>query len=269
MIADSVGREGEGLLRTRILSALVMAPVALVAVWVGGWIFAVLAVAVAATVIWEWHSMVAGTFGLAGAVAAGLSAIACLVVLVHPVAAIALVVVAGLLTGAIGRSWWLSSGAFYAGLPALALVWLRADDPVGRDLLIWLLLVVWATDTAAYAFGRTLGGPLLAPQISPKKTWAGLIGGAVGAMAVGWIAALGFGWGASLALIPFLGLLAVVEQGGDLLESWVKRRWGVKDSSSLIPGHGGVMDRVDGLLAAGAVIALAKWAGIFGAITGI
>ena len=124
--------------------------------------------------------------------------------------------------------------------------------------MITLLLAVWAIDITAYAFGRLIGGPLLAPAISPKKTWAGLLGGMVGAIAVG----LFFGKYLNVSdiqiIIPLCCVLAVIEQGGDLLESWVKRCWGVKDSSGLIPGHGGVMDRVDGLLAAGLVVAAGK-----------
>ena len=118
----------------------------------------------------------------------------------------------------------------------------------GRDLVFWLLAVVWATDIGAYFAGRGIGGAKLAPAISPNKTWAGLIGGALAAALVGIIAARLLGSGAIPLAVGGMAL-AVVAQGGDLLESWCKRRFGVKDSSHVIPGHGGILDRVDGLLA--------------------
>jgi phosphatidate cytidylyltransferase len=127
----------------------------------------------------------------------------------------------------------------------------------GRDLVIWLLLVIWATDIGAYFAGRSIGGPKLAPRISPKKTWAGLFGGMVAAAAVAGLAGIWLDdfkpslWNLLLAMV-----LAVVSQIGDLLESHLKRRYDAKDSSNLIPGHGGVLDRTDGLMAASLMLAL-------------
>jgi len=158
--------------------------------------------------------------------------------------------------GAMGRlehAAWQVAGAPYIGLPVLALVWLRAD--IGYQGTFWLLLVVWATDIGAYAAGRSFGGPLLAPRISPKKTWAGLAGGMVSAAMVGAATALVLG-GAWLPLAAISGALAVVAQAGDLAESHAKRHFGVKDASALIPGHGGLLDRVDGVLAVAPVVAL-------------
>jgi phosphatidate cytidylyltransferase len=144
---------------------------------------------------------------------------------------------------------WSGFGPLYAGLPAIALVWLRGDGLIGRETMIWLMLLVWATDIGAYAAGRTIGGPKLLPRVSPKKTWAGALGGLAASLAVaGGFAALGLG--AAVPLVALGAILSVVSQLGDLFESAVKRRFGVKDSSHLIPGHGGLMDRLDGFIAA-------------------
>lgn len=145
---------------------------------------------------------------------------------------------------------WLVLGLFYVALPLFLLHWLRGDDAEGRDLVLWLLLVIWAVDSGAYAFGKSIGGPKLAPTWSPNKTWAGLLGGAFMAMLVGWLAASALAMPAPNLMGLLGGFLAFVGQGGDLLESAFKRHFGVKDASGLIPGHGGVLDRVDGLIAA-------------------
>ena len=154
-------------------------------------------------------------------------------------------------------SWLLAAGAAYILIPCAALVWMRLSVENGFSVVIWVLAVVWATDIGAYVVGRTLGGARLAPVISPNKTWSGLIGGVIAAAASGVLL------GDVLALSPpafLLALagagLAVIAQGGDLLESAIKRRRKVKDSGWLIPGHGGILDRVDGLLTAAPVAAL-------------
>jgi len=150
---------------------------------------------------------------------------------------------------------WLAAGVGYVGLPCIALAWLRALPHDGLATLLWVLAVVWATDTGAYAAGRSLGGPKLAPRISPNKTWAGLIGGTVAAAVMGVGASLLVQDAPLWFTVPASAALAVVEQAGDLFESAVKRHFGVKDSSRLIPGHGGVLDRVDGLMAVSVVVA--------------
>jgi phosphatidate cytidylyltransferase len=146
-----------------------------------------------------------------------------------------------------GKAWWSASGVYYAGLPAIALIWLRSDPSYGIFAILYIFAVVWTTDSAAYVFGRWIGGPKLVPRISPKKTWAGLIGGALSAGLVGML----FGLFTDIPA-PGLGLLALafalIAQLGDLGESAVKRIFEIKDSSSLIPGHGGVLDRIDGLI---------------------
>jgi phosphatidate cytidylyltransferase len=250
---------------TRIVSALVMAPAALLAAWWGGYAFAVLAALAAAIMAWEWHKMISGRFGAAGMISAIAGWVAALGAVEQPHLSVLLVAAAAIAATALspihserGRLW-VGLGALYTGLPAVALVWLRQDGDLGLLTLLWLLLLVWATDTGAYGAGRGLGGPLLMPRVSPKKTWSGLVGGVICAGLVG--AGIGF-WlhgQLSVGLVVASGLLAAVAQAGDLMESWVKRRCGVKDSSSIIPGHGGVLDRLDGLLAVGLAVAFAAW----------
>jgi phosphatidate cytidylyltransferase len=150
-----------------------------------------------------------------------------------------------------GRS--LAVGLAYAGLAAISLALLRGSDTPGLWAILFLFAVVWATDILAYFVGRALGGPRLAPAISPGKTWSGAIGGAVGGIAAGAAVAAAAGR-LSLSLVLIGALLSIASQIGDLFESGVKRRYGVKDASGLIPGHGGLMDRVDGLVAAGFVL---------------
>jgi phosphatidate cytidylyltransferase len=155
-----------------------------------------------------------------------------------------------------GLLGWRFVGALYIGIPCWALLSLRADPVAGRDTLFWLLAVVWAADTGAYTFGRLIGGPKLAPVISPNKTWAGLAGGIGMAAIVGVGAALLLDQAAVLTLAGLSALIGAVSQGGDLVESWVKRHFGVKDTGSIIPGHGGLLDRVDGLLTAAVGVAI-------------
>ena len=154
---------------------------------------------------------------------------------------------------------WAVLGVTYVVIPCLCLVWLREYSTGGREALLWLLMLVWATDIAAYAAGRTIGGPRLARRISPGKTWAGLIGGVAAAGLASALLASPLGYGSPAGLAMLALALAVVAQAGDLVESWVKRRFGAKDSGSLIPGHGGVLDRLDGVLAAAPVLALIVW----------
>jgi len=155
-----------------------------------------------------------------------------------------------------GLLGWRLVGALYIGLPCWALLSLRADPVAGRDTLFWVLAEGWAADTGAYTFGRLIGGPKLAPVISPNKTWAGLAGGISMAAIVGVGAALLLDQTAVLTLAGLSALIGAVSQGGDLIESWVKRHFGVKDTGSIIPGHGGLLDRVDGLLTAAVGVAI-------------
>jgi phosphatidate cytidylyltransferase len=156
----------------------------------------------------------------------------------------------------VGRREWTAVGVIYAGALLLAPIFLRRDAELGFLAIIYLFAIVWTTDTAAYFIGRAVGGPKLWPRVSPKKTWSGAIGGTVAATAVG-AAVVGTGTAAPMVPVVLVGIvLSIVSQAGDLFESAVKRRFGAKDASQLIPGHGGVMDRLDGFLTAAAAAAL-------------
>jgi phosphatidate cytidylyltransferase len=156
-----------------------------------------------------------------------------------------------------GAAWYLS-GFFYALLPALALLWIR--ERAGLNLLIWAFVVTWATDIGAYFAGRTFGKRKLAPSISPNKTVEGLLGGIAAATIFGgaWVLATGLG----VALLALAPVLAIAAQGGDLFESRMKRRAGVKDSGNWLPGHGGALDRLDGLVSVAVLTAAAQLMGL-------
>jgi len=160
------------------------------------------------------------------------------------------------------RPRWCGAGVLYIVVPALALLWLRGDPDWGRVCVLWLFAVVWATDIGAYLAGRRFGGPLLAPKTSPHKTWAGALGGIAAALAVSALAAPIAAPTHPFALVAFGAVLSVAAQLGDLLESAIKRHFHVKDTSHVIPGHGGVFDRVDGLLLAAPVAAASLWTGV-------
>lgn len=209
-------------LQRRVLSAAVMLPVAIAAVWIGGWLFTVLVIVAGMLMLWEWWRLP-----------------------YQPETAPAWT----------RGPFWSLLGLVYVIVPCIALVWLRQTPEHGRHIAFWLFCAVWATDIGAYFAGRTIGGPKLIPRISPNKTWAGLLGGMVSAaIAGGLVAALDPAL-PTLALAALAGLVAVVSQAGDFTESAVKRYFGVKDSSHLIPGHGGVLDRLDGLLFAAPFVA--------------
>jgi phosphatidate cytidylyltransferase len=161
------------------------------------------------------------------------------------------------------RGWgaaWYISGFIYALLPALALLWVRERDAHGLELLIWAFIVTWATDIGAYFAGRNFGKRKLAPSISPNKTVEGLYGGMLAATLFGGAWALATGLGKPLLALP--PLLAIGAQAGDLFESWMKRRAGIKDSGNWLPGHGGVLDRLDGLVPVAVLAAAAQLLGL-------
>jgi len=163
----------------------------------------------------------------------------------------------------ITRDWgaaWKVGGFFYALLPAISLLWIRERDAHGLELLLWTFLVTWSTDIGAYFAGRSFGKAKLAPTISPNKTWAGLYGGIAAAALIGGAWALVTGLGTPLLILA--PIFATAAQAGDLFESWMKRRAGVKDSGNWLPGHGGLLDRLDGLVPVAVLTATAQLLGL-------
>jgi phosphatidate cytidylyltransferase len=249
-----------------------MAGLAAGVIFLGGWYFALVMMIILVLLAWEWAKLTMGQskkrYAIAGVILVPLLLMAFLQLAVrtapNPTLGLVggglgavLLLVSALLIRRVG-GWperlWAVVGIVYLGVPAVAFLALR-DLPNGMELVFWLVIVVVATDVFAYLVGRSLGGPKLAPKISPGKTWSGLVGGATGATFLGGGVAflVGWGWlqGGFFALV-----LALVAQSGDLFESFIKRRAGVKDSGRLIPGHGGVLDRLDGYLFAVPTLAL-------------
>jgi len=251
-------------LRLRLLSALILIPPALAVVYVGGWAFAALVAVFAGIALYEWLRLVDP------AVPHG--------VVVFVVTAFALTMAGGawqspgfgLELGAVFTAvlfivarlhrakspLWIAFGLPYLAGGGLAMLYLRGVPAAGLALSLYLLAVVWGTDSGAFVAGRLIGGPKLAPRISPKKTWAGLFGGMALAAALGYAVALGLGARRPLVALGLAVILAGVAQAGDLFKSVFKRRAGVKESGTLIPGHGGALDRIDGLVLAAMVLSL-------------
>ncbi len=250
-------------LRQRVVSAAILGPLALLCLWVGGAAFVLLIGAGAVGVLLEWVRLcrhrprepaaLAALAGLLAAMAAAVDA--------HPLAGLLVLAAFTALSGALarraGRSGLIAAGLPYAGIAAVALLWLRANPGAGRADILFLVLTVWAGDIGAYLVGRWIGGPKLAPRISPGKTWSGAAGGLIGSCLIGLAAAHLFAAPATDGrVIAVAALLGLVAQAGDLMESRIKRHFGVKDSGRTIPGHGGLLDRLDGLLTAAPVAAL-------------
>lgn len=258
------GAGGRNLL-LRCVSALVLAPIALAAAYVGGWYFLILCWLSGAVILWEWTRLIAGRSDLrilVPGLAALLTSLAFAGSRLPAAAAIAVALgaaVAGVLAIAPGsestgkhRGLWAAGGVIYAGIAFLGSALLRCGNELGFSAFLYLAAIVWATDICAYGVGRAVGGPLLWPRVSPHKTWAGAIGGLAGGVAGGTLVAYAGGL-SSLAIVGVIALLlSALAQAGDLFESAVKRHFGAKDASQLIPGHGGLMDRLDGFLVAAA-----------------
>lgn len=245
--------QGSRNLWLRIAAAAVLIPMAIAALYAGGWVWFALVNLAATGLYIEWMMIVglgrrgvALAAGIAGLYLAGLGLMLDRVDLLLVAAAVGLAVSVALSGKARG---WSAAGYAYAAAALLASLLVRSDPVAGFSALMFILLVVWVTDIGGYIAGRGLGGPKLWPRVSPKKTWAGAIGGFVGSLIVAAGFAL-FGLGSWGALLALAGVLSVVSQLGDLFESAVKRRFGVKDSSQIIPGHGGLLDRLDGYVAA-------------------
>ena len=260
-------------LLTRVIVALVLAPTAIAMAYAGGWLWTALVTLAAIGLYVEWLAIVGKARSTrVVVVGAAALAIAGLCLALGRIEASLVVLMLGLVAvGAVTpeRRIWAIAGFGYAAVAELASVLLRLDPKMGFAALMFVFLVVWVTDIGGYFAGRSIGGPKLWPRVSPKKTWAGALGGFVASLVV----AAGF---AALdphkadpqlmlkmtSLLLLGAILSIASQLGDLFESAVKRRFGVKDSSHIIPGHGGLLDRLDGFVAAVAL------AGIFGLLHG-
>lgn len=228
--------------------------------FIGGWAFRIAVALIAAGMLLEWN-VIHQLNLVAGRIAAAILALLLLflaealfpIIDIHQVltstrfvpglAAFGVIAIAGLALAAVLRRASVGIGIVYVGIPAFSLLALEWG---WERLTFWAMIITWTTDIGAYFAGRTIGGPKLAPLISPNKTWAGLIGGMAGAAIIGWICAFALGLGGIFLLLG--APMAALAQAGDLFESWIKRRAGVKDSGSILPGHGGLLDRLDGLL---------------------
>jgi len=260
-MVPSPRRDASRELAARLVSGLVLAILAIGSDFLGGWVFKIFVLLLALGVVWEWFqlSRAAGRWAAFAAVTATWVALAwhgsvVLALYCSFMGAIGTAMFALFQRGGEGGGWS-AGGTLYAALPLAALLWIR-PSPGGELVILWLFLVVWCSDIGAFAVGRTVGGPKLAPSISPSKTWSGAAGGLgcaalFGATFAPWM--LGMDMLRGLVFAVVVGLAA---QAGDLLESAIKRRFGVKDSGHLIPGHGGLMDRLDSLAVAAPAYAL-------------
>jgi phosphatidate cytidylyltransferase len=245
---------------TRFAMGVVMVAVACVAIYVGGWPFRILVVLGASVMLLEWSDMhrVKRLWGYVGMMLMAVSLIGAAEWL-FPAGEMdealssasfdpawlgfAICAALALLVGLLSRRVTMVGGFLYVAVPSFALIVL---EWAWLGLVFWVMIVTWATDIFAFFAGRSIGGPKLAPGISPNKTWAGLIGGVIGAAILGYFTANYFELGRPFVWIG--GVMALLAQAGDLYESWLKRRAGVKDSGTILPGHGGALDRLDGLL---------------------
>jgi phosphatidate cytidylyltransferase len=262
------GSSGRGEMALRVISALVLAPLAVFVTYLGGWALAAFWGIAAVLVFLEWTTLVLDgdrravqIAGVVSVVLAGICASASGPVFYEMhrhlvLTAFAALIIGMFISAALAprlQRIWIAGGVPYAGLVAVAPLLLRANVDFGLTALMFLYAIVWSTDILAYFVGRAIGGPKVAPRISPKKTWSGAIGGAGAAVA----AAVVIAWSAGLESIGKIVLLAatlsLVAQAGDFFESALKRRYGAKDSGHLIPGHGGLMDRLDGFVVAAAL----------------
>jgi phosphatidate cytidylyltransferase len=249
----SVAGQSSRNLVLRIAVALVLAPLAIAIGYAGGWLWTALVTLATIGLYVEWLMIVGAAdkprivaLGVVALTTSGLCLVAERVDAAFTVDAVGFLAVAAI---ARERRGWIATGFFYAAAAQAASVLVRLDSANGFVALVFVLLIVWVTDIGGYFAGRGIGGPKLWPRVSPRKTWAGAIGGFVASLmvAAGFVA---FDFGRAAWLLALGAILSIVSQLGDLFESAVKRRFGVKDSSHIIPGHGGLLDRLDGFVAA-------------------
>jgi phosphatidate cytidylyltransferase len=252
---------GRSELVLRVCSALVLVPLALATAYFGGWSFAVLWGAASIATFWEWTCLVTDSHRRI-VMTTGAAFLAIAVVLAG--CGYVLAALTGLAIGTVAaaalapaqRRIWLAAGVPYCGAIAVVPIVLRSDAEFGFLAIIFLFAIVWGTDTVAYFLGRAIGGAKLMPQVSPKKTWSGALAGTAAAIVAGLIVTRTAGLTGTFAIAAIAATMSVLAQAGDLFESFLKRRFGAKDSGHLIPGHGGLMDRLDGFVAAGFIAAL-------------
>ena len=247
----------------RIASAAILIPVVIAAVSLGGWWYTGLVAGLAVLMAGEWTRLVHAGGALQFLLHAAGGIVGALLPAFLPFVPVALAIAGLWLASLAAASWsgravslWSLAGVPYVAIAAGALMVLRADPAWGFQAVMWVLMVVWVADTGAYFAGRIIGGPKLAPSISPRKTWAGLAGALAGGGLAAFAVAAWLGLARLWPLVLLGAILALIEQAGDLFESALKRSAGVKDLGALIPGHGGVLDRVDGLVAAAVAAAV-------------
>lgn len=264
-MAQPLARPDLSDLSVRVLSAAVLMPLSLAAIWWGGWYFGMLVALLACAMSWEWSSL---CHAKAATVILLFATVIMSAMLTFGGAyrEMAVCIAAGaLLVAIVSRisgeesSNLLPAGTVYLSLGIVSVIWVRIAEVGGLEPFLWMVAVVIATDVGAYFAGRFIGGPKMAPRISPGKTWSGMAGGAVGAALAGLITVHIVGNG-NYAIVGLLSAaMAFVAQGGDLIESSLKRHFGVKDAGNIIPGHGGALDRFDGFLTVAPVMALMTW----------
>jgi phosphatidate cytidylyltransferase len=250
-----------GELGTRILSAVVLIPIALAAAYFGGPLWTAFWLIAATLVLWEWMSLIgapraailtsAGALGYAAAAGCLLAGL-----IGWAVAALAVVLIGSVILTHKGRPLWTAGGFLYGAALLLSCIVLRRDPEFGLLAVVFLFGIVWTSDIAAYFVGRAVGGPKIWARVSPKKTISGALGGTLAAVVIALVIARVGGLGSLTAVALVALILSLVSQGGDFLESAIKRRFSVKDASQLIPGHGGLMDRLDGFITASFLAAL-------------
>lgn len=242
----------------RIISALIMLPIAIYIILAGGLAFVILLNVITVLILFEWNGICEKKPFSILFVAQAISAMAMIwaiyvnspYVIILSFESLAVIIVASIFSKA--KKSWALLGYLYALIPTISFIMIMKGS--GGSVILWMMIVIWSMDTGAYFVGKNIGGPKMSPKISPNKTWSGLIGGTITAMILGWLY-VNYGriemvslFENATILLLLSGLLALLSQMGDLAESAVKRKFGVKDSGAIIPGHGGIMDRIDGVL---------------------
>jgi len=267
---EAAAGQGSRNLLTRVIAGAVLAPIAIAIAYAGGWLWATLVTLAAIGLYIEWLTIVGAVretrVVVSGTIALAVAGFGLALGRIDATLLVLLLGLAGVALLSPQHRGWTAAGFGYAAVAQVASVLVRLDPEMGFVALVFVLLIVWVTDIGGYVAGHGIGGPKLWPRISPKKTWAGAVGGFLASLVVaGGFVALGLGKSGPLLLLG--AILSIASQLGDLFESAVKRRFGVKDSSHIIPGHGGLMDRLDGFVAA---VVLAAFFGLLrGGVDGV